>query len=99
MKKNKTIISNQSVFEILVHNINSSNNVRYLTKLEEFEGTGHVSVHVGENEYCKYSAYGLYRDYKTLLAEAGWGLVDEDIDWGDDEEFEQYLKNIRATEK
>jgi len=99
MKKNKTIISNESVFEILVHNMNSSNKVRYLSKLEEFEGSGHVSVHLGENEYCKYSAYGLYRDYKTLLAESEWGLADEDIDWEDIEEFERFLKNVKAVRK
>lgn len=92
--KVKTIINNNSVLEVLIHNMNSSNNVRYLNKLEDFEGSVHVSVHLGENEYCKYSAYGSYRDYKTLLAEAEWGLADEDVDWEDDEEFKTFLKHM-----
>lgn len=92
--KAKTIIHNNSVLEILIHNMNSSNNIRYLSKIEDFEGLVSLSLLVGEGEHCKYSAYGLYRDYKTLLKEAEWGLLDEDIDWEDEEEFERFLKNM-----
>ena len=97
--KVKAIIHNNSVFEILVHNINASNDVRYLNKIEDFEDSSFVSVHLGNNEYCKYSAYASIKDYNNLLKEKEWGLADEDINWGDDEEFEQYIKNVRNAGK